>query len=90
MHAAPSDAGALRFFVSQAVGITFEDIVIALAARAGLRNPNRLFKCLGYVWVYCWFAYSLSPWIDSFVTSGGGMTLSLIMGLSRGEWYPKR
>jgi hypothetical protein len=88
IHAAPSNAGALRFFVSQAVGITLEDIIIALAARIGLRH--QLFRRLGYVWVSCWFVYSLSPWIDFYVTSGGGMTLSLIMGLYCGDWYPKR
>src|ERR1700733_4466059 len=90
-HVPPSDGGALKFFISQAVAITFEDAVIALAARVGLKHSSALFRRLGYVWVYCWFVYSLTPWIDCHMASGmfdhDGMKLSLILGLYRGQWY---
>ena len=90
----PSDRGALQFFILQAVAITFEDAVIALAARVGLKHSGALFRRLGYVWVYCWFVYSLPPWVDFKVSVGlfedGEIKLSLILGLCRGEWYHTR
>jgi Membrane bound O-acyl transferase family len=90
-HVPPSNAGALRFFASQAVAIHFEDVVIALAARAGLKHPNAFLRRVGYVWVYCWFVYSLAPWVDSQVSSGtyehACMKLSLIKGIYQGKWY---
>src|ERR1700733_11128495 len=93
-HVPPSDTGALQFFVLQAVAITFEDAVIALAVKVGLKHSSALFRRLGYVWVYCWFVYSLTSWVDFQVSSGlfedGGTKLSLIPGLYRGEWYHTR
>ena len=93
-HVPPSDRGTLYFFILQAVAITFEDAVIALAARVGLKHSGALFRRLGYVWVYCWFVYSLPLWVDFQVYSGsfehGGMKPSLILGLYRGEWYGTR
>jgi hypothetical protein len=86
-HAPPTNMGpvVVRFFISQAVAIHFEDIVIALAARAGFKHSNAFFRRMGYVWVFCWFMYSLGPWVDSLVSSGtyehGCMKRSLIMGL---------
>jgi hypothetical protein len=88
------DAGAMRFFLSQAFAITFEDFVIASAKRAGFKQSNVFLRCLGYIWVYCWFVYSLPSWMDFEISSGayqhGGTKYSLIMGLYRGEWYAER
>jgi len=50
--------GSPRFFMSQAVIITFEDAVIALASWLGVRRERKLWKVLGYVWVYVWIAYT--------------------------------
>jgi hypothetical protein len=89
-----SGAGAMRFFLSQALAITFEDFVIASAKRAGLKQSNKFLRRLGYIWVYCWFVYSLPSWMDFEISSGayqqGGMKFSLILGLYRGKWYAQR
>ncbi len=42
----------MQFFILQAVAITFEDMVIALAARFGHTQQNTVFKFIGYVWVF--------------------------------------
>jgi hypothetical protein len=94
IHLPPTDTGPFLFFFSQAVAITFEDVVIALAARAGLKHSNKFLRCMGYIWVYCWFVYSLPYWVDFQLSSGafgnGGTNLSMVMGLYRGEWYAER
>ena len=55
----------MEFFPLQAVAITCEDVIIALAARAGFSSKsNRFFKFIGFVWVFLWFTYSLSLWLD--------------------------
>jgi hypothetical protein len=52
----------MKFFLMQAVAITCEDVIIALAERAGFSSkPIRL---MGFVWVFAWFAYPLSLWLD--------------------------
>jgi hypothetical protein len=94
VHTPWPSTGAFRFFLSQAVAITFEEIVIALAARAGLKRSNAFLRSMGLVWVYCWFVYSLTPWYDFLMSSGayehGGTKLSLIMGLYQGKWIAER
>jgi len=94
VHSPPYNAGPLRFFITQAVGITFEDTVIALATRAGLGRSGRFHRLFGYVWVYCWFIYSMPSWMDCMTSLGtlesGGVKFSLVLGLYRGEWYPVR
>jgi hypothetical protein len=53
------------FFLLQAVAITCEDVIIALAARAGFSSkPNCFVKIMGFVWVFAWFTYSLPMWLD--------------------------
>jgi hypothetical protein len=88
----PTDARPLQFFLSQAVAITFEEAVLILATRCGLRIAKRFQKFLGYLWVYCWFVYSIGPLMDTMAAIGvsdyGGMKFSLILGLYRGEWVP--
>ena len=55
----------LKFFLLQAVAITCEDVIIALAGRAGFSSkPNYFYKILGFVWVFAWFTYSLPIWLD--------------------------
>ena len=83
----------MEFFLLQAVAITFEDIVISLATRAGLSSkPNRFYKLIGFVWVFAWFTYSLPLLLDNMIHAGmmdNGWNFSLILGLWRGDWTAK-
>ncbi|EDR11659.1 uncharacterized protein LACBIDRAFT_293223 [Laccaria bicolor S238N-H82] len=84
--------GSLAFFVYQAVVITFEDAVIAIAAKFGFDEPTPLKKFFGYLWVAAWLIYSMPMWSGPQMTGGfmeDDAEFSPIMGLSRGEWYPK-
>jgi hypothetical protein len=55
----------MGFFLLQAVAITCEDVIMALAARAGFSSkPNCFVKIMGFVWVFAWFTYSLPVWLD--------------------------
>jgi hypothetical protein len=84
--------GALAFFIYQAAAITFEDAVIAIAAKFGFDKPTPLKKVIGYLWVAAWLTHSMPMWWGPHMTGGyleGDVRLSPIMGLSRGEWYPK-
>ena len=82
--------GALKFFLSQAVFITFEDFIIALGRRAGAKD-SQAWQILGYVWVQLWFAFSLPWWLQPQISAGmiqHGMNYSLILGLWNGDWTP--
>ncbi|KAF9483112.1 hypothetical protein BDN70DRAFT_874161 [Pholiota conissans] len=83
---------AMWFFPLQAAAITFEDAVIGIAKRLGFRE-NFFFRFVGYVWVFVWFAYCLPPWLDPTFHAGTtdmGVNVSLIMGIWKGDWTPKR
>ncbi len=83
----------MQFFILQAVAITFEDMVIAVAARFGHTQQNTVFKVIGYMWVFAWFTYSLPMWLEPIVHAGtmdDGVNVSLILGLWNGNWAPKR
>lgn len=58
--------GFLQFFMLQAAAITAEDAVQYVYARAfGPGNHPRLWqRWLGYVWVVCWFGFSLPYFLD--------------------------
>jgi Membrane bound O-acyl transferase family len=83
----------MEFFLLQAVAITCEDIIISLAARAGLSSkPNLFYKFIGFVWTFGWFTYSLPMWLDGMIHAGmmdDGWKSSLILGLWRGDWTTK-
>ena len=84
--------GALAFFIYQAAAITFEDAVIAIAAKFGFDKPTPLKKVFGYFWVAAWLTYSMPMWSSGHFTGGfleADVQFSPIMGLSRGEWYPR-
>ena len=84
--------GALPFFIYQAAAITFEDGVIAIAAKFGFDKPTPVKKVFGYLWVAAWLTYSMPMWAAPHMAGGyleADVQLSLIFGLSRGEWYPK-
>jgi hypothetical protein len=83
-------ADALKFFLSQAVVITFEEIVIALARRVGFTD-SRGWRIFGYAWVQLWFILSLPWWLQPHISAGlieNGMPYSLILGLWKGDWVP--
>ena len=63
MHTCPRlHGGGLHFFLLQAIAIIFEGVVFSYIKRAGLEHRLRRFRWLGYVWVWCWFFYSLPPY----------------------------
>jgi len=82
--------GAPKFFLSQALFITFEDFIIALGRRAGAKD-SQAWRIFGYAWVQLWFAFSLPWWIQPQISAGmiqNGMGYSLILGLWKGNWAP--
>jgi hypothetical protein len=83
----------VAFFVLQAVGITLEDAVIAVAKRAGL-TASPLAKFIGFCWVFVWFSFSMPFWLERNFHAGSfdeGLSLpSMIMGLWKDDWTPKR
>ncbi|KAF8216594.1 membrane bound O-acyl transferase family-domain-containing protein [Mycena galopus ATCC 62051] len=85
----PLPKGPLIFFLSQAVVITLEDIVIAAGKELGLKS--RVWKVVGYVWVLTWLTLSVPVWMDKQVAAGfmdlksrGGMTLKFA---ALGDFY---
>lgn len=60
---------ALQFFLLQAVGITFEFVVIeGIGRRFSVRGP--LWQCIGYLWVIIWFVYTIPNFIDPLLRGG--------------------
>lgn len=85
-----SSGGALKFFLSQAVVISVEDVVTRLWERMDFGRP-RFARVFGYAWVCFWFTYSLPAYADSMLRAGiphGTRTISPILGLWKGEWFP--
>ncbi|KIM45592.1 hypothetical protein M413DRAFT_24764 [Hebeloma cylindrosporum] len=93
IHAAPdyifhqnfSNGKAVQFFVLQAVVITFEDTVIAIASGLGYKE-SKSFKLIGLIWVFAWFTFCMPMYLDP--TMHAGMMdeanhVSLIQGLIR-------
>lgn len=74
------NAETMKFFILQAIGIHCEDIFIAWGARAGLR-PSRLWRFLGYILVWQWFAWCLPNWLDTLIKArvfGAGPRIPII------------
>jgi len=63
------EGATVQFFLLQAVGITFEDAVIAIASRLGYKESNT-FKLIGFMWVFAWFTFCMPMWLDSQMHSG--------------------
>ncbi|KAM5531371.1 hypothetical protein V8D89_014964 [Ganoderma adspersum] len=75
----------MPFFLSQAVVITFEDAVIAMARRLEVGSaaskegkegkegpPPRWVRVLGYAWVSVWFSYSMREYVSWSLPAGVG------------------
>ncbi|SJL08398.1 uncharacterized protein ARMOST_11761 [Armillaria ostoyae] len=60
--------GALKFFMSQALCIMIESVVIDLGRRLGLQagSHNLFWRIIGYIWVQCWFAMCLPMYINPY------------------------
>jgi hypothetical protein len=58
---APHDSGAMRFFMTQAVGLIFEDCIVRLyhLAPSWMRLPKTLAKALGFIWVSIFLIWSV-------------------------------
>lgn len=59
-----------QFYLAQAVAITAEDAMIALARRAGINKPTSITRIIGYIWVFVWFTAMMPPYVDSQVAAG--------------------
>jgi len=64
-----SEGTSIQFFLLQAVGITLEDAVIALASYLGYKE-SKAFKLIGFAWVLAWFAFSMPMSLDPQVHAG--------------------
>jgi hypothetical protein len=60
----------LPFFFSQAVAITFEDAIVTLVKKSGIRFSDTLTRLVGYSWVFLWFNLSL-PWVLRYAVDAG-------------------
>ena len=58
------------FFFSQAVAITFEDAVIGLVRRSGVKVSPVLARAVGYAWVVAWLCIS-APWMTNWMLRAG-------------------
>ncbi|OJT02114.1 hypothetical protein TRAPUB_7409 [Trametes pubescens] len=65
------------FFLLNGVAITFEDIVIALARKAGVRGSTRATRILGYVWVCAWFTWAGRLYQEPMYAAGMGLVPTL-------------
>jgi hypothetical protein len=61
----------MPFFLSQACIITFEDMVIWIAGRLGVKGSIWT-RILGYVWVAAFFGWCASGLVKNIVRAGGG------------------
>jgi len=59
----------LQFFLLQAVGITFELVVIEGIGRK-FSFFRALWQCVGYLWVIMWFVYTIPSFIDPILREG--------------------
>lgn len=75
----------LKFFLLQAVGITFEDFIVYVAKRLLVQRgikPNAgkadggwvhaAVRVIGYCWLLLWFCLTLPVWVDEFSVAGSG------------------
>ena len=57
------------FFMVQVPGLLFEQFVIRLAGRAGVRSAWWTYA-IGYIWVYSWCALTMPYWIGPHLAKG--------------------
>ncbi|KAI0768199.1 membrane bound O-acyl transferase family-domain-containing protein [Trametes elegans] len=49
------------FFALNGLVVSLESVLAPFARRAGISGKSRVWRLLGYVWVWAWFVYSLPP-----------------------------
>ncbi|KAH9940665.1 membrane bound O-acyl transferase family-domain-containing protein [Amylocystis lapponica] len=79
--------GDLGFYIWQAAGIGFEELVMKTVTL----NPTPKMRMLGYVWTMLWFAYTLPEYTDhqfgTTVEAGcNNFRVSVVLGLWKGKW----
>jgi len=76
----PSRLGfSFPFFVYQPIAITFEDMVIGAARRAGVKE-TKWTRAIGYLWVTSWFIVTATDWVCVLAVAGaenGGVVAPL-------------
>ncbi|KAG1815115.1 membrane bound O-acyl transferase family-domain-containing protein [Suillus subaureus] len=65
----------MPFFFSQAVVITFEDGLIRIARRLGVKD-SAWTRALGFVWVAVWFGWCVPGFVENMIRAGGGIRKS--------------
>jgi len=78
-----SEGKSIQFFLLQAVGITFEDALVAIASHLGYRKPSVFSKLIGFVWVFAWFTFCLPMWLDPQLHAGMMDNDSVILRLPK-------
>lgn len=63
----------IYFFVSQALGITIEDVVVDVAKKLNPKiGEGRWTRVVGYLWTIAWFTWSTVLYADWMARSGVG------------------
>ena len=70
--AASQSLFSMPFFLSQALIITLEDMVIWIAGRLGVKT-NTWTRILGYVWVVAWFGWCVPEMVKHAIWAGVGI-----------------
>ncbi|KZT63106.1 hypothetical protein DAEQUDRAFT_229749 [Daedalea quercina L-15889] len=65
------------FYFSQAAAITFEDTVIELVRRSGVKFPRSLAHLIGYAWAILWLCIS-APWLMDWQIRAGFVDSKLV------------
>lgn len=76
------ELGEIKFYLGQALAITFEDAVIAVAKRQRIQEAPWT-RGLGYIWTLAWFSFSLRGYIGGIAGAGistGGVFPALGLG----------
>jgi Sec-independent protein secretion pathway component TatC len=87
-----STGGSFAFFMLQPLGIAFETVITNVFCRVGIQMHWRISRMVGFVWVLLWFSYTVPILVGPLLTVGfseNGPSFSLILGIRRGEWFPK-
>ncbi|KAF8540736.1 membrane bound O-acyl transferase family-domain-containing protein [Trichophaea hybrida] len=97
MNSSKSSLVTLWFFVSQAVAITGEDIVIWAAKKLGVGKPKEekgttdvgMWRYVGYCWVAMWFSVMMPQFLENHAEVGmlkEAPGVSLVQGFLDGRW----
>ncbi|KAL1691186.1 membrane bound O-acyl transferase family-domain-containing protein [Schizophyllum commune] len=77
-----SPGKSMRFFILQALWITFEDGIIGLGKRLGIQE-SRATRALGRLFTFIWFAATTPPELIQVMLNGGKSAPSTYLGTAR-------